>query len=238
MSVGDDAVAEYCSRMFQIRKTVWTMLGDRGFEVPAGEHEMSMKDFRRTCTDLGEMKDSSLLTMRAEKEGASKRRALVLFSGRKDKFATDDVKYLFHQIDEEWKNQRMDSDNADQLTAALVIHKNMTSFAKKFLVAEHSKRNHGAADGVPRMRLDLNVFFEVELVVNIMEHHMVPKHSVLTKEAKKALLARYKVTDEQLPRILLADPVAKYLGLKRGQVLEIARKSETAGRYTTYRICL
>ena len=25
--------------------------------------------------------------------------------GRKDKFATDDVKYLFHQIDEEWKNQ-------------------------------------------------------------------------------------------------------------------------------------
>ena len=28
----------------------------------------------------------------------------------------------------------MDSDKADQLTAALVIHKNMTSFAKKFLV--------------------------------------------------------------------------------------------------------
>ena len=66
-------------------------------------------------------------------------------------------------------------------------------------VAEHSKRNHGAADGVPRMRLDLNVFFEVELVVNIMEHHMVPKHSVLTKEAKKALLARYKVTARPQP---------------------------------------
>ncbi|KAJ1473905.1 hypothetical protein T484DRAFT_1834411 [Baffinella frigidus] len=67
MSVGDDAVAEYCSRMFQIRKTVWTMLGDRGFEVPPNETEMSMKDFRRTCTDQGEMKDASLLTIRAQK---------------------------------------------------------------------------------------------------------------------------------------------------------------------------
>jgi len=38
MSVGDDAVAEYCSRMFQIRKTVWTMLGDRGFEVAPAPH--------------------------------------------------------------------------------------------------------------------------------------------------------------------------------------------------------
>ena len=33
MKVSDNAVAEYCSRIFQIRKTCWSMLADRGFEV-------------------------------------------------------------------------------------------------------------------------------------------------------------------------------------------------------------
>jgi len=86
-----------------------------------------------------------------------------------------------------------------------------------------------------------NANINVELVVkskdiNIIRHHLVPKHIILRERQVKELLERYGIVTQQLPRIHDSDPVVKTVGAKIGNVLKIVRKSSTAGETSYYRL--
>jgi DNA-directed RNA polymerase subunit H len=71
--------------------------------------------------------------------------------------------------------------------------------------------------------------------IDVLGHELVPKHEVLSEEEKKEVLERYKVSQFQLPKILVSDPAARAIGAKVGDVIKITRDSPTAGKTIAYR---
>lgn len=71
--------------------------------------------------------------------------------------------------------------------------------------------------------------------VNILEHELVPKHEVLSREEAYALLRKLGIKPWQLPWISSDDPVVKAIGAKPGDIVRIYRKSPTAGTAIVYR---
>ena len=67
---------------------------------------------------------------------------------------------------------------------------------------------------------------------------MVPEHSILNNEEKLELLQKLQIKAHHLPKILSADPAAKAIGAKEGDVIKIVRKSPTAGETVYYRIVM
>lgn len=81
-------------------------------------------------------------------------------------------------------------------------------------------------------------FWINSLTLNITKHEKVPKHIILTNDEKEELIKKCQINSpDKLQFIKKTDPVAKYHGMKEGDICKIIRSSETAGLYINYRLC-
>ena len=203
-------LTEEQSNLYRVRKTCFKMLNSRGYLVPEEELEMKAEDFAEKFA--GASRES--MTILVEKADDSTDQLFVFFP-EDEKVGVKPIKTYC---------ERMKAQNV--FRAIIVVKVNLTPFAKQ-AIREMSPRGYR-----------VEYFRDAELLVDITEHKLVPKHILLSDAEKKELLERYRLKPSQLPRIQQQDPVARYLGLKTSEVVKIVRPSETAGRYITYRICM
>ena len=214
------------TRAFRVRKTVLEMLGDRGFAVEPEETAQTLEEFKAAfCGESGNLDYGRLKIEKTRREpvpeGESrdprKGPRIVVFFPSEPKLGVSQVKRCYDEM------------IADKIYSAIVVmREGITSFARTTFARL-------AAEATP---CAVQMFAMQELLVNVTHHTLVPRHILLTPAEKDAVLKRYKVKEARLPRILVSDPVAKYYGLARGDVVKIIRNSETAGRYVTYRLVI
>jgi DNA-directed RNA polymerase subunit H (RpoH/RPB5) len=77
------------------------------------------------------------------------------------------------------------------------------------------------------------------LQFNILNHHLVPPHRILSEFEKIMVKNKYNImNDGEFPELSRLDPVAQAIGIRPGQVCEIIRPSRTAISAPYYRICI
>ena len=96
-------------------------------------------------------------------------------------------------------------------------------------------RKHIADTGNAMIQL-----FEIRhLQFDISTHRKVPRHRILKKEEVDAVFKEFNVSNAtQLPKIDSQDAMARWIGARPGDVLEITGLCEASGENRRYRLCV
>jgi len=195
------------TRLWKVHKTVYEMLDDRGYTVSKDLLDIDLLSWREEYQSNNQITYEDL-TLNFSKNGNS---IYVFFSN--DVIGVQYIERIIKKL----------TDN-DSNKAILVVNQPVNDISKNIInLINNSKFN-------------IEIFQEKQLLFNITKHVFVPKHSVITESQKRDILKTYRIKETQLPRILANDPIVRYYGLKKGQVVKITRPSETAGEYILYRL--
>lgn len=221
MSNNDDNDERY--NIWRIRHTVCELLIDRGYIVSDLDLNQSYDEFKMNYSGS---RDQALGFLTHHKSDNNDK--IMVFGSDEDKLGVKPI-----------KDYTVRMENVQCYKAILILKAGITPFARRIINEMNYMSSSGTAvPGQQQQRKHIELFDSNELLINITKHIFVPQHIVLTKEQKQELLNKYKLKETQLPRIQQIDPVARYYGLNKGQVVKIIRPSETAGRYVTYRLCV
>ncbi|KAL8780395.1 MAG: hypothetical protein Q9213_006480 [Squamulea squamosa] len=232
MSGGDQSRASHeaekeLTRLWRAWRTVQEMCADRGYELSEEEVKITLNEFREKFADANGGPDRKKMNFSARPTPEMLTKYTPLLP-KADASSAPDIGTIWVEFTTETaigvKQMKEFCQHIDQhqfTTGILITQGPVTASALKSTIGLKDKW--------------VETFQETDLLVNISHHELVPKHILMSALEKKQLLERYRLKENQLPRIQTTDPMAKYLGLRRGQVVKIIRRSETAGRYASYR---
>ena len=192
---------------FRVRQTAIEMLEDRGFNVALEDKNLPYEQFSNRL-------EENAIDFDATHRDSDVKMAYIAFILDTKSFSKKDLVNLKALVDEKFATKEM--------TIIIIVQDKPTPQIAKELLNEEYK--------------GYEVFLMKNLIFNITHHDLVPKHIVLSEEEGKKVLDEYKTTKTQLPKLMLSDPVAKYYGMKSGNICKIIRQSPMTGESIYYRL--
>ena len=192
---------------FRVRQTAMEMLEDRGYNVSIDDKNLSYEEFTNRL-------DEYAINLVAPHKLNPVKIAYVSFILDSKSFSKKDLVAMKLMIDETYTSN-------DMSVIIIVQDKPTPQIAKELLNDEYKS---------------YEIFLMKNLMINITHHEIVSKHILLKPEEIEKVLEEYQTVRSQLPKLLVTDPVAKYYGMKAGDVCKIIRQSPMTGESYYYRI--
>jgi DNA-directed RNA polymerase I, II, and III subunit RPABC1 len=199
--------------LFRVYKTLLSMLHNRGYDIDAALRTMDKKRFDSLYMGHDGVVRKELLRMTVKRSAAPEDQLMVFWTDG-GKVGVGPIRNFFDQLQAHGVKRGI-----------LVVENAVSPFGKQALATF-------------RPTHVVEYFSYAELKFDITTHSMVPRHRVLSKEERKQLFESLQITPVNLPRMQPTDPVARYFGMDRMDVVEITRKSKETDTYVTYRIVL
>ncbi|KAF5204399.1 DNA-directed RNA polymerases I, II, and III subunit RPABC1 [Thalictrum thalictroides] len=193
-------------RYYLARRTTLEMLRDRGYDVPTSEIDLSLQEFRSVFSQQPNLEQ---LRISVPLLSDPTKKVMVIFCGN-EVVKKPTATRILQQI----------TNSADLHKLILILENKITAQAKQHLKL---------------CRVKVEDFQITDLLVNITKHVLMPKHEILSSVEKDKLLKKFSVGENQIPRMLETDAVARYYGLEKGQVVKVTTDSDVTGPLVTYR---
>lgn len=192
---------------YQVRKTTIEMLEDRNFKVSDEDKGLPYQDFASRL-------EENQIDIIANHKSSDVKVAYVSYILDSKTFSKKDLLTKKAFIDENFPTKEM--------TVIIIVQEKPTPQIAKELQNDEFK--------------SYEIFLTKNLMFNITHHEIVPRHIILTEDESKKVLDDYQSTKSQLPKLLSTDPVAKYYGMKTGDICKIIRHSPMTGESIYYRM--
>lgn len=168
MSDSGDGALDEVTRMYKVRHTVLSMLVDRGYHIANEQLDMTKEDF--VANFVQEQESGTLAVQRAKMYIQARKQddpmqAIMVFFCPDLKMAVATLKAY---------EAEMKTRNASR---GIVVLRDKCSPQCRTAIRE-AEEHHTV----------IELFKEMELVVDITKHYLVPKHTVLTPEQKAEVL--------------------------------------------------
>ena len=122
------------------------------------------------------------------------------------------------------KEVRMAMEHCNDHKTILIFSRPLTTFASREI--EQNPRK------------DIEIWMESEFMFNPTKHFLCPKHEIMSSASKKEFLESRKIEASLLPKMSVNDPIMKYYGARKGNLIRITRPNPGGFTYYAYRLVI